>query len=92
MSKIKEQELFRMGWVRFGDDEDDPFYRFHSNVSVLGTQQLSGNYTKGGGFEIYGVPQVFASIENLKKWVAIVGFMLNVGLTERLKAELSEHN
>lgn len=72
-----------MGWRRFGDHEDDPYYQFASKVSVLGTFVLLGNHATNGGFEVYGVPRVFRNSHDLKKWIGNVGFLVDTDLADR---------
>lgn len=81
--KIPESKLFEIGWRRFGDHEDDPFYRFHSSTTVLNTSVISGNYTDTGEFEIYGVPVLFHSIVGLSAWIETVGFVSDKSIIDR---------
>ena len=88
MKKIKENHLFEMGWTRLGDDEEDPFYRFHSKEPVLGNHHLSGNYKPDGSFEIYGVPRVFNLAIEIEDWIIAVGFVEDKELTGRLRRSI----
>ena len=49
---ITEKELFGQGWKRFGDDENDPYYKVILEPKVFGLYDLSGNFTEDGDEEI----------------------------------------
>lgn len=80
---ISEQQLFDQGWRRYGDNEDDPYYRLILDGSVFGLYALSGNF-KGDSFEIYSMHnRIFNDIKEIDDIININGFKINCGIVKK---------
>lgn len=89
---ITEQQLFDIGFRRFGDEENDPYYKVIFSNRIFDVFQLSGNflsYLQGNesieGFVLFdmGFDRVFTSIDEIKQIIEINGFIINHDLTNK---------
>ena len=75
---ILETELFEIGFRRFGDEENDPYYKVILDRSVFGLSDLAGNLDQNGNFEIYSMHnRKFNKILEIKQIIEINKLVVN---------------
>ena len=81
---ITEEELFEIGFRRYGDDEDDPFYKIVLKGDVFGIPHLSGNLDNNGLFEIYSMHnRQFSEMSELNDVMKINRFNVDWDIVNR---------
>lgn len=81
---ITETQLFSLGWKRFGDDENDLYYKIFLKRTVFGLDYLSGNFTENNDFIIYSMHnRVFTDISQIVELFFICRFEINWDLMNR---------
>ena len=81
---ISEKELFNQGWRRYGDEENDLYYKLILDGSVFGLYDLSGNYKENGMFWIYAISKSeYDNITQLKELIEIMGLKINWDIVNR---------
>lgn len=90
---ITEKELFGQGWKRFGDHENDPYYKIILEPKVFGLYDLSGNFTDNGNFNIYSIHnRVFTEISQIAELFLINQFEINWDMMERYGSDTLLNN
>jgi len=75
---IKEKELFDQGFKRFGDEENDPYYKIILKPKVFGLYDLSGNFTENGNFKIHSIHnRLFTEINQIAELLLVNQFVIN---------------
>lgn len=86
---ITEKELFGQGWKRFGDEENDPYYKVILEPKVFGLHNLSGNFTEDGNFEIYSIHnRVFTEINQIADLFLHCQFEINWDIMGRYGSDV----
>ena len=81
---ITEQQLFDLGFIRLGDDEEDPYYYIVFKEPLNGNRNFSGNLDERG-FELYAVPKIFTAPEQITRFMEACGLEVDAELTARIK-------
>jgi len=75
---ITEKELFEIGFRRIGDEDNDPFYQVFLDQSVLNIFDISGNFDRNGGFQIYSIKnRTFNEISEIQEIFSACRFQVN---------------
>ena len=86
---ITEKELFGQGWKRFGDEENDPYYKVILEPKVFGLYDLSGNFTEDGNFKIYSIHnRVFTEINQIAELFLHCQFEINWDIMGRYGSDI----
>lgn len=81
---ITEQELFEIGFRRYGDEENDPYYKCVLKGDVFGIHFLSGNLNSNGIFEIYSMHnRKFSKISEIDDIFRINRFVIDWDVVNR---------
>jgi hypothetical protein len=81
---ITEKELFDIGFRRFGDEEDDPYYKMILEGDVFNITEINGNFDSVGGFMIYSIrDRSFGSVDEIKQIMDICRFKVNWDIMNR---------
>lgn len=81
---ILETELFEIGFRRFGDEENDPYYKVILDSSVFGLSDLAGNLDQDGNFQIYSMyNRNFNKISEIKQIIEVNKLVINWDIMNR---------
>lgn len=75
---ITEKELFDQGWRRYGDDDNDPYYKLLLEPKVFSLHSLSGILNSNGVFTIYNMNlRKFYKISELEDVMKVNKFVID---------------
>lgn len=87
---ITEKELFDQGWRRYGDEDNDPYYRLILEPKVFGLSDLNGNLNQNGIFTIYSMNnRKFSKISEIENIIKINKFIINWDIVKRYGSDVT---
>lgn len=81
---ITEKDLFRVGFKRFGDEENDPYYKVILEPKVFRLHDLSGMFKEDGKFIIHCIHnRDFTDIKEIEELFSVCKFEIEWSMMAR---------